>query len=246
MSGSWFPVPIPGNRGTSSNRFSGTEGNHWEPLSREEKNQRFVRPIACRMPGGSRVGGKRSGSAHLRYVPSTGKCHGKPKDCRCSPAVQSVFGLRDWDRTIDHLGLSRIEEEKPCLCPRRSRPCRRDRGVIGVGPAQRVPLWNRDAECAETTKCARKSTICWPPGPATPRSCAHSRRTMPNSTSGTGSRSIRSETTAGGTSQSRTLPKRPTERSSNAGQRRTRSTSSRAWSPRSRHCVPRDRHGQKL
>ena len=43
--------------------------------------------------------------------------------------------------------------------------------------------WSRDAECAETTRCARRSTICWPPGPATPWSCAHLGRTTPNSTS---------------------------------------------------------------
>ena len=57
--------------------------------------------------------------------------------------------------------------------------------------------------------------------------------TTPSSTSVIGSRSTRSETTAGATSQSRTSPKQPTERSSNAGQRRTASTSSRAWPPRS-------------
>jgi hypothetical protein len=39
MSGSWFPVPIPGNRGTSSNPFPGTEGNQWEPHPRETKNK---------------------------------------------------------------------------------------------------------------------------------------------------------------------------------------------------------------
>ena len=37
-------------------------------------------------------------------------------------------------------------------------------------------IWSRDAECAETTWCARRSTICWPPGPATPWSCARSRQ----------------------------------------------------------------------
>ena len=45
--------------------------------------------------------------------------------------------------------------------------------------------------------------------------------------------SIRNHTAAA-TSQSRTSPKQPTERSWNAGQRRTASTSSRAWPPRSR------------
>ena len=74
-----------------------------------------------------------------------------------------------------------------------------------------------------------------PPGIATPRSCAHSRRTMPDSTSVIGSRSTRSETIAGGTFQSKASPKRPTGTSSNAGLGRTISTSSRAWSPRSRH-----------
>ena len=27
-------------------------------------------------------------------------------------------------------------------------------------------LWSRDADCAETMCCARRSTTCWPPGPA--------------------------------------------------------------------------------
>ena len=27
---------------------------------------------------------------------------------------------------------------------------------------------SRDAGCAETMCCARRSTTCWPPGPATP------------------------------------------------------------------------------
>jgi hypothetical protein len=157
MSGSWFPVlyrgtgePVP----TGSREPKGTTGNH---SLEKRKNQRFVRPIARRMPGGSRVGGNRSASAHLRYVPSTGKCHGKPKDCRCSPAVQSVFGLRDWDRIIDHLGLSRIEEEKPCLCPRRFSPLsmrsRSHRRWSRAGS-----IWSRDAVCAEMIWCARRST----------------------------------------------------------------------------------------
>lgn len=30
MDGSWFPVPIAGNRGTSSKRFLGTRRNYWE------------------------------------------------------------------------------------------------------------------------------------------------------------------------------------------------------------------------
>ena len=37
-------------------------------------------------------------------------------------------------------------------------------------------IWSRDAACAETTRCARRSTTSWPPGPATPWSCAPSRR----------------------------------------------------------------------
>ena len=41
LSGSWFPVPIPGNRGTSSNEFSGTEGNHWEPLEKTRRKRSF-------------------------------------------------------------------------------------------------------------------------------------------------------------------------------------------------------------
>ena len=40
-------------------------------------------------------------------------------------------------------------------------------------------LWSRDAECAETICCARRSTTCWPPGPATRWSCAHSGKTTP-------------------------------------------------------------------
>ncbi len=39
MSGSWFPVPIPGNRGTSSNRFLGTEGNQWEPHPKKKHHR---------------------------------------------------------------------------------------------------------------------------------------------------------------------------------------------------------------
>ena len=94
--------------------------------------------------------------------------------------------------------------------------------------------------------CARRSTICWPAGPATPWSCAPSRRTTPSSTSVTGSRSIRSETTAAA------LP-RPERRQSNlpgdpgaAGKgerRRLRRGRGHRDHP---HCVLRDRHGQKL
>ena len=35
-------------------------------------------------------------------------------------------------------------------------------------------IWSRDAECAETMCCARRSMTCWPPGPATPWSYAPS------------------------------------------------------------------------
>ena len=45
MSGSWFPVPIPGNRGTSHNRFLGTRGN-WATKGKREKNERTVRRSA--------------------------------------------------------------------------------------------------------------------------------------------------------------------------------------------------------
>jgi hypothetical protein len=52
--------------------------------------------------------------------PSTGKCRRKPRNYQCFPDAHQVFALGDLDRTIDHGGQRRIEENKPCLLPRRS------------------------------------------------------------------------------------------------------------------------------
>jgi hypothetical protein len=46
MSGSWFPVPKEGNRGTSSNTFRELGGNHWEPIGFEEEKKQPTRRIA--------------------------------------------------------------------------------------------------------------------------------------------------------------------------------------------------------
>ena len=81
-------------------------------------------------------------------------------------------------------------------------------------------IWSRDAECAETIWCAKGQRPL-----ATGASYAMIVRTLGEDNAELdkrdGSRSTRSETTAGGTSPCRTWPEPPTGRSSNAGQRRT-------------------------
>ena len=61
---------------------------------------------------------------------------------------------------------------------------------IGVGPAQWVPSGAAMPSVPERSGAQEGQRHAGQPGPATPWSCAHSRRTTPNSTSVIGSRSI--------------------------------------------------------
>ena len=139
MSGSWFPVPIPGNRGTNSNRFSGTEGNHWEPLSREEKEPALRSSDSLPNAGWEPGRWKRLGFSTSEICPKYREVPWKAQELQ-------VFSCCAERLRPERLGPNHrppwVEPdrgEEPCLFPRRSRSCRRDRGVDGVGPAQRVP-----------------------------------------------------------------------------------------------------------
>ena len=99
---------------------------------------------------------------------------------------------------------------------------------LALSPRNGFHLEPRCRVCRNDS-CVEKSTTCWPPGPATPWSCAHSRKTTPSWTSVIGSRSTRSEPTARSTSQFNRLATPRTGRSWSGGLGRTRSTSSRGW-----------------
>ena len=86
--------------------------------------------------------------------------------------------MTDWDRRLS--ALRRIEENTTLSAvPGDRHPCRR-------APWSRwrwshaTCFWSRDAGCAEMIWCARRSTTCWPPDPATRSSCAPSGKTTPS------------------------------------------------------------------
>jgi hypothetical protein len=85
MSGSWFPVPIPGNRGNQFQQVPGTGGNHWEPLAISENGGAHGPPPARAHGTGpppvvaldrSGLGGR----GGIPLVPTT-RCRGQLRKC---------------------------------------------------------------------------------------------------------------------------------------------------------------------
>ena len=138
------------------------------------------------------------------------------------------FPDRGIDDTVHFAGSRR----KTCPCPRRSTlsrsPWSRRRWPHAMGF-----IWSRDAACAETTSVRKKVNDMLASGASyamVVRALAADNAELDKCDRVTID-SVRNH--CGRHFPVQKSPKQPTERSSNAGQRRTASTSSKAWPPQS-------------